>query len=436
MTDDNGSPRLFMGMPLCLFWGYAAIALFMTGDGIELAFLSRYVVDLGFSTTQASFLFAVYGLMAAVASWSSGVLAETYGPRRIMVIGVIGWLIFHTLFLAFGLGTQNYPLMVLFYGIRGLTYPLFIYAFLVWIAQVTPGARLASAMGWYWTMYSIGIGFLGTILPSLTIARIGFLGTLWMAMIWIAIAGAMILFLVKHPGSARSDKPATLNQRLRELGQGVTILARERSILLTAIVRVICNLTLFGFPVVMPLYLTSAEVGLSMQQWLYLWSVLFVVTIFTNVMWGLIGDRIGWIRQMRWFGCMGCVFSTLAFYYVPVYYGANFPLMVLAAVALGFSVSAFVPMGAVFLAIAPHEQGAAISAHNLAAGLSNFGGPAIATLVIAGWGVQGVVWVYAFLYLVGAALTFFIRVEQPGLSQCRTNAADSQVNQTAASAVQ
>ncbi|MGV6473899.1 MFS transporter [Azotobacter vinelandii] len=415
MTHREESRGLLFGMPLSLIWGYIAIALFMTGDGIELAFLSRYVVDLGFSATQASLLFTVYGLLAALSGWSSGVLADVFGPRRIMRIGVAAWILFHALFLVFGLEEKNFSLMVLFYGIRGLAYPLFIYAFVVWVAQVAPRARLASAMGWYWTMYSIGIGFLGTYLPSFSIPHIGFMGTLWMAIAWVATAGAMVVFLVKDRQAEDSGASRNPAERFHELGRGVTILFRHRGILVAAIVRIICNLTLFGFPVIMPLFFTSPEVGFSMEQWLRIWGALFIVTIFTNVMWGLIGDRIGWVFQMRWFGCAGCALATLAFYYVPLAYGASFPAAVLAAAALGVGVSAFVPMGAIFPAMAPEHKGAAISAHNLAAGLSNFMGPAIATLSISAVGVEGVVWIYASLYLVGVALTYFIHVEQPGL---------------------
>jgi hypothetical protein len=42
-------------------------------------------------------------------------------------------------------------------------------------------------------------------------------------------------------------------------------------------------------------------------------------------------------------------------------------------------------------------------------------GPAIATLTISAVGVEGVVWIYALLYLVGMVLTYFIHVDQPGL---------------------
>ncbi|MFD2836516.1 hypothetical protein ACFS3C_08005 [Azotobacter vinelandii] len=70
-----------------------------------------------------------------------------------------------------------------------------------------------------------------------------------------------------------------------------------------------------------------------------------------------------------------------------------------------------------FPAMAPEHKGAAISAHNLAAGLSNFMGPTIATLAISSVGVKGIVWIYASLYLVGVVLTYFIHVDQPGLER-------------------
>jgi hypothetical protein len=40
--------RVVFGMPISLLWGYIAMAIFMTGDGIELAHLSRYLYDLGY----------------------------------------------------------------------------------------------------------------------------------------------------------------------------------------------------------------------------------------------------------------------------------------------------------------------------------------------------------------------------------------------------
>lgn len=51
--------KQWLGLPLNLLWGYVAIAVFMTGDGFELAFLSHYIKALGFSPAEASFAFTL-----------------------------------------------------------------------------------------------------------------------------------------------------------------------------------------------------------------------------------------------------------------------------------------------------------------------------------------------------------------------------------------
>lgn len=56
------------------------------------------------------------------------------------------------------------------------------------------------------------------------------------------------------------------------------------------------------------------------------------------------GDRYGWMRQMRWFGCWGCVLGTLGMYYIPRFFGGNMALMCADAIVLGLGISAFVPM--------------------------------------------------------------------------------------------
>jgi hypothetical protein len=44
--------KQWLGLPLNLVWGYIAIAIFMTGDGFELAFLSHYIKALGFTLSS------------------------------------------------------------------------------------------------------------------------------------------------------------------------------------------------------------------------------------------------------------------------------------------------------------------------------------------------------------------------------------------------
>ena len=403
----------WFGLPKNLLWGYIAIAIFMSGDGFEMAFLSKHIIDMGFSASQSAVVFTVYGLAAALAAWSSGVVAEIITPQKAMRIGFILWIVMHTLFMLFGLGMKNYPLMLLFYGIRGLAYPLFIYSFVMLVVQTVPKQNLSSAMGWFWAMYSIGIGCVGSYLPSFTIPFMGETGTLWFAIAWVAVGGIMAMTLLRKVGKPSSKAHLSPKEKLGELSRAVTILFTNRNIFLSCLIRIINTISLFGFAVIMPM-LFVGRLGFSMSEWLQIWAVFFFVTIFTNVMWGILGEKIGWLRQVRWFGCIGCAISSLAFYYLPVYAGHNFWVALVPAVMLGITVAAFVPMTAVFPVLEPNHKGAAISIYNLSAGLSNFVAPAIASIILPFFDIVGVVWVYTALYLIAAVLTLMVKVEQPG----------------------
>jgi polyol permease family len=395
------SDRHFLGMPLALLGGYIAIVFCMTGDGIEQAFLSKYLVNIGFSTSHDALVFTVYGATAALSSWLSGVLADVFTPRRIMLIGVAWWLAFHCLFLWLGLGHASLSLTLLFYGIRGFAYPLFFYGFFVWVVEKSRPHELASAIGWTWSMFTIGYGIVGSYLPSFTIVWIGYMGTLWMSMAWVFAGGLLIFFFTKSDPQLEHEVSEHLGPRAgrwSEISKCVTLIFRNRNIALALITRIICNLSLFGFPVIMPLFYTSPQIGFSVPQWARIWGTFFLVQPVTNVVWGLIGDRIGWMRQMRWFGFVGCGTASLLFYWLPLHFPHNMLAATIAALLFAFTVTSFVPMGAIFPMMEPDHKGAAVSVQNLGGGLANFGGPMLAALFLPVAGIKGVVIVYGVLY--------------------------------------
>ncbi len=92
---------------------------------------------------------------------------------------------------------------------------------------------------------------------------------------------------------------------------------------------------------------------------------------------GIVAEKMGWMKVIRWFGCIGMALSSPAFYYLPQHFGHNFAWRWYRLLPRDF-VAAFVPMAAVFPALEPNHKGAAISVYNLSAGLSNFLAPAIA----------------------------------------------------------
>ncbi|MED7788389.1 MFS transporter [Francisella sp. 19X1-34] len=419
IRDDMGDyssnySKIVFGMPTQILWGFIAIAIFMTGDGIEVAFLSKYLVHhLGFRPDQAAMVFTIYGATSAISSWFSGVLAEVYTPRKLMIVGALWWILFHALFMIFGIHSSNYFMILLFYGIRGFAYPMFFYGFFVWVVQKTPPHRLASAVGWIWSMFTIGYGIVSSFLASFAIVALGFETTLWLSILFVAAGGLIIFFCIKKTPEDTSKKYTLFSEKLKEMSKGVTLIYRNKNIFMALIIRIICNLSLFGFPVIMPLFYTSGTVGFKTSQWLLIWGIVFVIQPFSNVIWGAIGDRIGWMFQMRWFGFVGCGLATLSFYYLPYFFGNNFLIAAIAALFFGLTVTSFVPMGAIFPMIEPEHKGAAVSVQNLGGGLANFMGPALATLLLPSAGIKGVVICYAVLYFFAAFLTLFIKVNQP-----------------------
>jgi predicted MFS family arabinose efflux permease len=307
------------------------------------------------------------------------------------------------------------PLTLLFYGLRGFAYPLFFYGFFVWVVEKSRPHELAAAIGWTWAMFTIGYGIVGSYLPSFTIVSMGYMGTLWMSMLWVLAGGLLIFSFTRSDPQLQREvsEHIGVQSRWSEISKCLTLIFGNRNIGLALITRIICNLSLFGFPVIMPLFYTSPRIGFSVPQWALIWGTFFLVQPVTNVVWGLIGDRIGWMRQMRWFGFVGCGTASLLFYWLPLRFPHNMLAATIAALLFAFTVTSFVPMGAIFPMMEPDHKGAAVSVQNLGGGLANFGGPMLAALILPIGGFKGVVVVYGALYYLAAVLTLFIHVDQP-----------------------
>ena len=66
-----------------------------------------------------------------------------------------------------------------------------------------------------------------------------------------------------------------------------------------------------------------------------------------------------------------------------------------------------------FPTLVPEHKGAAVSVHNLAAGLSNFCGPAIASVTLMFTTEKSNYLGLCHSYIIGFILTFFMKVQQP-----------------------
>lgn len=393
-----------VGLPRRLAFGYLGILIFMMGDGVEQGWLSPYLLEHGMTIQQSALLFTVYGVTIAISSWFSGVLAEGFGPKKTMLMGLLLYIIGTVGFVGYGLSEHNYAVMLVTYAVRGFGYPLFAYSFLVWITYRSPQQKLGSAVGWFWFVFTGGLNVFGAYYSSWAIERLGYLNTLWSSIFWVLVGAFFALVLNKD--TFRVDGRATASSKARELVKGLTIVKEEPKVLLGGIVRIINTTAQFAFPVFLPLYM--ADHGFSTTEWLQIWGTIFTSNILFNLIFGFVGDRLGWRNTVMWFGGVGCALTTLLFCYSPELFGANYWIVMLCGVLWGAALAGYVPLSALVPSLVKKDKGAAMAILNLGAGLPVFVGPAIVGLFIGSVGNEGVVWILATLYLVSAVLTRYI----------------------------
>lgn len=406
-----------IGLSPKLMLGYAGVLVFMMGEGLEQGWLSPYLIGKGLTIQESALLFSVYGFAAAIAAWFSGVLAEIFTARRVMLAGLLLFLLGSVCFLIWGLPSNNLTIMIPTYALRGLGYPLFAYGFLVWVAYEAPPERLGSAVGIFWFVYSGGLSVLGVLYSSIMLPYLGEIHTLWSALIFVVLGAMIALMLNRTPGHAEvgnKDK-ASLSYVLK----GITIAFENPKIGLGGIVRTINTSAAYGFVVFMPMYMM--DMGFSRTDWLQMYAALWTVNIIFNLIFGVISDGLGWRNVVMWFGCVGCAVTTLMFYYAPYFFGPNYLLTVTAAGLFGACLAAFVPLSAIMPTLAPENKGAAMSILNLGAGLSTFVGPAVVGLFIGSLGSSGVIWIFTGLYLFSGVLMKFVTLPKATVAAVEEN---------------
>ncbi len=392
------------GIPRHLAWGYLGIMIFMMGDGVEQGWLSPYLIGRGMTMEQSANMFIVYGVTIAISSWFSGVLTESYGPKKTMLMGLFLYIIGTVGFVGFALPELDYGLMLMTYAVRGFGYPLFAYSFLVWVTYRSPGKKLGTAVGWFWFVFTGGLNVFGAYYSSWAILHLGYLETLWSSIFWVLVGAFFALVMVKDKFEAVAGKN-TLSKS-QELLKGIVIMKEQPKVLLGGIVRVINTTAQFAFPVFMPIYMASH--GFNTTEWLQIWGTIFIANIAFNLLFGVVGDRLGWRNTVMWFGGIGCALSTLLFFYSPVIFEGSFWMVMFCGILWGALLAGYVPLSALVPSLVKKDKGAAMAVLNFGAGLAVFVGPAIVGLFIGSLGNEGVVWILAGLYVVSAILTKFI----------------------------
>ena len=432
-TRLTGIERI--GIPRPLVWGFVAVLVFMIGDGVEITYLSRYLTSPeggGLAGAQASFAtVTVYGLAVMVASWFSGTLSSIWGPRRVMILGGVWWIVFELVFLFAAIPTQSAPFIIAIYGIRGFAYPLFAFAFLVWAQIASPVRMRGSVAGWFWFAFTGGLPTLGAAVAALAIGPFGMslYSTLILSLVLVS-AGVLIgAFGVREPSGSKPIADASVKNPTspKRLLEGVDILWRDRRTLSGGLVRIVNTAPQYGFFAMFPFTFGPATEGggfLSDAQVASLAAVAYGANIAANLFFGVFGDYFGWRRTVTWFGCVGCAIATPLWYFGSVAAG-TFTMAAALGAIYGILLAGFVPLSALMPSMVPtKDKGASLAVLNFGAGGAAFVGPFLVTILYPLVGGGGVAIAFGILYLLVAVLSTHIKSESdPGERERRSAAA-------------
>ena len=407
-----------MGIPNSIKWGFLAVLIFMTGNGVESNFISPHLALAVGDENLAATVISVYGVSVLVGSYLSGALSDLFGPKRVMLLGFLVWIVFEAAFLL-SIQLDSTVLIALSYFFRGFGFPLFAFSFLVWINHVTPRARNATAVGWFYVMFTGGMPTLGSLVAILAISGFGGgnggeTGAMIVSSL-LVLAGFLIAwFGVREPRGLQRLAPAGESAGTVILG-GLRVMVLEPRIFAGFCVRLINTAPQFGMFVILPAVMVD-DLGWSQNQWLLMTTIVFAGNLSFNALFGYIGDQWGWIRTVRWFGIVGSALGLLAWWYVPhmVEPGSTYGywLTVIAGTVFGILLAGFVPMGAVMPNLTPQHKGAAMAMYTTAAGGAAFLGSLVVAVVRPWGGDAGVVWAFVVLYGVAFALTRVLKVPQ------------------------
>ncbi|WP_010532989.1 MFS transporter [Brachybacterium squillarum] len=412
-----------LGIPHALRWGFLGVLIFMTGNGVETNFVSPHLANVFGGGDEkinlAATIITFYSLSALIGSYLAGALSDLWGPRRVMLLGVVVWVVFQAAFVG-SLATESVPLIFLSYALRGFGFPLFAFAFLVWINAVVNKQRNGAAVGWFYVMFTGGMPTIGSLVAVVLIPTFGggFTGQRWtmVASTAIVITGFLVARLgVREPHGYRRLAPEGESSS-RVIFSGVRLAATNKRVLMGFLTRLINTAPQFGMFIILPTVIAQT-LGWGESRWLVMTSVIFAGNILFNAAFGALGDRIGWTTTVRWFGIVGSAIGLLAWWYVPHWVPAGsdwgYFVAVAAGTIFGIMLAGFVPLGAIMPALAPDHKGAAMAMYTTAAGGATFLGSAVVALVRPWGGDVGVVWAFVLLYGCAFVMTFFLKVDQP-----------------------
>nr|WP_239478950.1 MFS transporter [Rothia sp. ZJ1223] len=245
---------------------------------------------------------------------------------------------------------------------------------------------------------------------------------------WVALAlatvGALMVFLGCRAENGNKRIAPAHESTSTVLLSGIRLLFSNSKVMQGFLIRLINTAPQFGMFVILPVVIAD-ELGWGQSRWLLMTTFIFAGNILFNAFFGNVGDRIGWVNTVRWFGVFASAIGLLLWWYVPHMVPAGstwgYVVSVVAGVTFGICLAGFVPMGAIMPANAPEHRGAAMAMYTTAAGGAAFLGTSVVSIVLSVTGALGwdpfmqksaVIWAFVALYGCAFIMVGNLRTEQ------------------------
>ena len=411
-----------LGIPRPLIFGFIGLTIFMIGDGVETNILEPFLSsEHGFSVSLAGSLVTVYGVAVAIAAFFAAALSDLWGPRKVMILGAVIWILFELVFLTLALTTEQTWLIFLAYGLRGFGYPFFAYGFLVWITATADPKQLGTGLGWFYVAFSAGLPTLGALVATISMqwVHLSFYETLWVSLVLVVI-GSLIALLGVQERRGRHPLVANPEDVSRTLGQGFKLLREDRRARFVTCIRTINSIPTYAMAVFFPSFFTE-DLKWQLGWFLILTTVIYAVNLPFNPFFGNFGDRHGWARTVFWGGSIGGAITLAAVYFIPIIGlqvglgdGLVFGITIGAGALFGVSLAGFVPLSAIAVSLDPKHPGAAMATYNLGVGGAVAVGPLLVAVFHPLIGPTGLILIMIALYLLSGWMTLQLRGTQPG----------------------
>jgi MFS family permease len=180
------------------YWKYLAVmGLFGIGNSSN-AFLILRTKDMGASLTWTILIYAVYNLVAALASYPAGYLSDTLGRKGVMLISFLIFILVYA-----GLGfASNIALIGTLFVLYGIYQGIFRAVGKAMATDYLPSELHASGIGWFTTIVGLS-GLVASVVGGQLWTRIGPPATFLFGAVFAILGTIALLVLVpKSKGAA------------------------------------------------------------------------------------------------------------------------------------------------------------------------------------------------------------------------------------------